>query len=189
MLRTICKELAEVITDFFHIFCRSLLYLFFSMFLVCSPPCMVHHFVEIMSHRFFRCFVACLQVFSSDSTVVTCFTFLMLPMAVCNSSCVNSGISFHVIVTASLSVFILVSVGVAHRLRGDLQQKACCRSKSPKTLAIPFLDVIVSPFLSFFTFGRSVSSLPDLMHDKLLMPLNSSRIRCISSCFLFFFCP
>ena len=52
----------------------------------------------------------------------------------------------------------------------------------PKTLAIPFLGVIVSPY-SFFTFGMSVLFLPDFIHEKLLIPLNSSRIRCVFSCF------
>ena len=38
--------------------------------------------------------------------------------------------------------------------------------------------MIVSP-LSCFTFGMSVLCLPEFIHDLLLMPLNSSRIRCI----------
>ena len=145
---------------------------------------MLHHFVDNLSYHLLRRAVACLDVFCPNSIVVTCITFFRLSMAVCASPFVSSGI----IITAfsfcvrSCSRFL---EGFALLLRIVLLHKACCRY-SPKTWAIPFLDVIVSPF-SFFTFGMSVLFLPDFMHDMFLMPLNSSGIRCIISCLFVLF--
>ena len=52
---------------------------------------------------------------------------------------------------------------------------------SPKTLAIPFLDVMTSPF-SFFTLVMNALLLADLIPGMFLLPLKSSSIRWISSC-------
>ena len=118
------------ITNFFHIsFGVDRFYTYASPCFWCAVL-LLQHFVEDLSDHFFRRFVACLDVFGPDSVVVTCFTFFLRPfMAACTSSCVNSGISF---LTSSLQLFFSV----------------CLLWNSPKTFAIPVLDVTVSP-LSF----------------------------------------
>ena len=60
-------------------------------FFECNSFC---HFIEDLSHHFFRHVVAVLDVFSSDSVVVASFPILSMLIADCISSAMISGISF-----------------------------------------------------------------------------------------------
>ena len=127
----------------------------------------LQHFVEDLSDHFFRRFVACLDVFGLDSVCRhLLYPFLRVSMAVCTSSCVNSGISFfrhHCSFHLLCSFLFRICDGLALLLKVDLMHRVCCGIHQ-RHLPISFFDVTVSP-LSFFTFEMSVLFLPDLKYD------------------------
>ena len=129
-----------------HPFCISLLILFFAMSLVCILLVSALRWRSALPHHFICLFVACFDVFGSDSVAVSCFSL-------CQS------------VNGSLQLFCRLDFSSVPHRHFDLlfhflshvcrfptllhfigRQHTVCYRIHPKTSAIPCLDVMTSPF-------------------------------------------
>ena len=140
---------------------------------------LLYYLVEDLSHHLFRLFVASFDVSGSDSVAVCRFAFfLSLLIAVCDSSIVISGILFISLVSllCSSMLFPISFSSCSSSISSCSLSSYNFLWNSPKILAIPFRDVMTSPF-SFFTLVTSTLLLADLIPRMFLNPLKSSSIR------------
>ena len=136
------------------------------------------------------CFVLSLQFFeqfSSHSTTVSCFSSFEAVDGILNLACREFWdwlelsrhlfFCFSVRDSAFFPFFVIFAFVVFIQF---------CVELSAHTCAIPFLDVMVSPFM-FLTFGMRIRFFADLTFEMFFVPLSSSKIFWIFLALQFFF--